>query len=341
MMILFVAFMITTEYQLAVVPKIGKFVSVLQAVLSEFQPTISKNVSDIKLILWTRKSPLQYHTLTLGDPIPIQSLSISNYNRSNPTKVLIHGFSDKGLTSWVKTFKKKYLERYDANVISVDWEPLARSPWYTSAAKNSRLVGKYTAEYIKFLVEEGGSTYDSFHVLGASLGAHAAGFVGHYSEGKIGRITGLDPSGPLFHSVPPSDRLDRSAAKFVDIIHTAGKWVGNSEKNGHVDFYPNLGLAPQPGCEGHESLDLSCSHRKAWQMFAESIGNTAKLFFAVSCQSAEEFAEGHCCDSRALLNLAIMGEPAHNGTRGEFYLYTNTDNPLAKNKNDSINCHLT
>ena len=48
-------------------------------------------------------------------------------------------------------------------------------------------------------------------------------------------------------------------------------------------------------------------------MFAESIGNTAKLFFAVSCQSAEEFAEGHCCDSRALLNLAIMGEPAHNG----------------------------
>ena len=53
--------------------------------------------------------------------------------------------------------------------------------------------------------------------------------------------------------------------------------------------------------------------RKAWQMFAESIGNTAKLFFAVSCQSAEEFAEGHCCDSRALLNLAIMGESAHNG----------------------------
>ena len=42
----------------------------------------------------------------IGDPIPIQSLSISNYNRSNPTKVLIHGFSDKGLTSWVKNFKK-------------------------------------------------------------------------------------------------------------------------------------------------------------------------------------------------------------------------------------------
>ena len=58
-------------------------------------------------------------------------------------------------------------------------------------------------------------------------------------------------------------------------------------------------------------------------MFAESIGNTAKLFFAVSCQSAEEFAEGHCCDSRALLNLAIMGEPAHNGVHYFLKEYSN------------------
>ena len=66
MVILMVTFMITTEYQFAVVPKISRFVMVLQDVLSAFEPTISKNVSDIRLILWTRKSPVKYHQLTLG-----------------------------------------------------------------------------------------------------------------------------------------------------------------------------------------------------------------------------------------------------------------------------------
>ena len=74
---------------------------------------------------------------------------MSTYNRSNPTKILIHGFSDKGLTSWVKTFKKKYLERYDTNVISVDWEKLANTyPFFNIAAANTKSVGFLTASLI-------------------------------------------------------------------------------------------------------------------------------------------------------------------------------------------------
>ncbi len=123
------------EYQWSLSDKIHRFVSVLHNVLSEFKPTISKNVSDVKLFLWTRKSPLKYFVLS---PWDVAGLSISNYNRNKPTKILIHGFSDHGLTSWVKKFKKKYLDLDDMNVISVEWKELARSPWYTSAAKNSR-----------------------------------------------------------------------------------------------------------------------------------------------------------------------------------------------------------
>ena len=126
---------ITAEHQLAVTEKIHRFFVVLHTVLSEFKPTISKNVTDVRLLVWTRKSPLKYHPLSIGD---LAGLSVSTYNRSNPTKILIHGFADAGLTSWVKKFKKHYLERFDVNVISVDWEALAKSPWYTTAAKNSK-----------------------------------------------------------------------------------------------------------------------------------------------------------------------------------------------------------
>ena len=100
-----------------------------------YEPSLSKNVSDVRLILWTRKSPIKYHTLKIGD---VADLSVSHYNRSNPTKILIHGFSDEGLTGWVKTFKKNYFQNFDVNVISVDWQQLAKSPWYTTAVKNSK-----------------------------------------------------------------------------------------------------------------------------------------------------------------------------------------------------------
>ena len=85
-------------------------------------------------------------------------------------------------------------------------------------------------------------------------------------------------------------------ALFVDVIHSAGKWVGNDEVIGHADFYPNLGQAPQPGCDGRESVDLSCSHWMSWRLFAESIDHyNATPFVALRCASAHDFASGLCC----------------------------------------------
>ena len=117
------------------------------------------------------------------------------------------------------------------------------------------------AQYILKLQSKGVSL-DNVHVLGASLGGQLAGFIGHFTGGKVGRITGMDPSGPLFHIVNASERLDKSDAQFVDIIHTAGRWVGNDDTIGHIDFYPNSGRSPQPGCVDRESVDLTCSHLK-------------------------------------------------------------------------------
>lgn len=90
----------------------------------------------------------------------------------------------------------------------------------------------------------------------------------------------------MFHTVSDDDRLSKKSAKFVDVIHTAGLWKGMDEpvrtivqtdgrrpddnvlffliltQSGHVDFYPNRGVASMPGCEG-ESVSINCSHHRA------------------------------------------------------------------------------
>ena len=50
------------------------------------------------------------------------------------------------------------------------------------------------------------------------MGAQAAGYVGHFTGGRVGRITGLDPSGPLFYSVTDDDRLDRGCSLMTSSV---------------------------------------------------------------------------------------------------------------------------
>ena len=57
------------------------------------------------------------------------------------------------------------------------------------------------------------------HVIGHSLGAQTAGYVGSRVPG-LGRITGLDPAEPGFQYMAPEVRLDPGDAQFVDVIHS-------------------------------------------------------------------------------------------------------------------------
>ena len=89
----------------------------------------------------------------------------------------------------------------------------------------------------------------SLHLIGLSLGAQMAGVCGaNVKSGRVFRITGLDPAGPLFKKWPKHLRLDSSDAEFVDAIHTDAGIFGFPRNVGHVDFWPNKGISPQPGC---------------------------------------------------------------------------------------------
>lgn len=74
----------------------------------------------------------------------------------------------------------------NANVVIVDWGVGAKHMNYMIAASNTRTVGAYTGRLITAMVPD----LSSVHVIGHSLGAQIAGFVGAWTEGKIGRITG-------------------------------------------------------------------------------------------------------------------------------------------------------
>ncbi|KAF7275203.1 hypothetical protein GWI33_012085, partial [Rhynchophorus ferrugineus] len=145
-----------------------------------------------------------------------------------------------------------FTQRADHNVILLNAPRLEAGPWYLTASQNTRVVGQYAAQFIDYLVSRG-LYLPSLHLTGLSLGAQMAGVCGqNVKSGRVRRITGLDPAGPLFNKWPKSLKLDASDAEFVDIIHSDAGIFGYPRQIGHADFWPNRGLAPQPGCNFKE-----------------------------------------------------------------------------------------
>ena len=75
-------------------------------------------------------------------------------------------------------------------------------------------------------------------------------FVAARTGRLLDRITGLDPAAITFTLAPCSERLCTTDARRVDTILTdAGPTgAGIPRSIGHVNFWPNGGIAVQPGC---------------------------------------------------------------------------------------------
>lgn len=245
----------------------------------------------------------------------------TNFRPGDPVKFVVHGFTDSHRPGgWMEEMKDALLSRYDVNVVLVDWSQGNGFP-YSQAVTNTLTVAQAMITLIQAMQSISTVPLEQYHIIGHSLGAHCAGFVGKQLAGRLGQITGLDPAGPEFSNKPVEGKLWRTDARFVDVIHTNAvpliglTGIGINQALGHVDFWPNGGDY-QPGCKQRvlEMLvDSHCDHQRAIWYYIQSLWaeDDAKRF-AVRCSSYEAYLSGDCTGCQGPMGVgsgcALMGD---------------------------------
>ncbi|XP_060523599.1 pancreatic triacylglycerol lipase-like isoform X2 [Cylas formicarius] len=184
---------------------------------------INDDCSKYVHLLWYEKDGSYKNYSLDSDQIPT--------DLSGELKVIIHGWRSQGNSSWIRDMATSFQQIGVANVLAVDWSSLAAQN-YLSAAAATKKVGEHVAEVIWGKIFAAQTDYfNNLHVIGHSLGAHVAGFVGRnlvgYSNGtQISKISGLDAAAPLFEipvAIPSVYRLTSDDAQYVEVICSHGK----------------------------------------------------------------------------------------------------------------------
>ncbi|KAH8385323.1 hypothetical protein KR200_010680 [Drosophila serrata] len=277
---------------------------------------------------------------------------VDQVERLDSVKLIVHGYLGSRTHGSIMPLRNAYTAQGYDNVLVADWGPVANLDYPTSRLAVKK-VGHILAKILEEFLQRHGIATERVHVIGHSLGAHIAGRIGRYFNGTLGRVTGLDPALPLFSS-RADDSLHSNAAQFVDVIHTDYPLFGDLRPRGSVDFYPNFGQAPQPGCEDvdliaaskllHEAY--SCSHNRAVLFYAESIG-MPQNFPAISCnfQAIKSRRIESCVKERLATNntetipedrVIYMGEHVDRSATLYFYLATNAAPPYGQGRNSKV-----
>ena len=235
--------------------------------------------------------------------------------------VIIHGFighAEVGESYWAHQMSNLILEEDTVHqpglaVLTVDWKyGAAFVGSYEVAAANSRYVGVATQRVVRQLLHQEEEQEDVYiHCIGYSLGAHACGFFGNavtndtdYLKASIDRITALDPAGPLFtkenfgifnfisdspgplgaESLRDYERLDKTDAVKVDVIHSDSDGFGTVQSVGQADFYvgdslENLGTS-QAGCW---NMNTVCDHSRVKELMRFSVRKQNQCWANLTC----------------------------------------------------------
>lgn len=110
--------------------------------------------------------------------------------------------------------RKAYFSVGEYNILIVDYGPAVREPCLNQIDWAPRFAGLCIAQLVKYIAHHPrGVAPDYMHLIGYSVGAHLAGLVANHitpAEGKLGRITGLDPTIFVYSGTNNSRDLDPS-----------------------------------------------------------------------------------------------------------------------------------
>ncbi|XP_008552895.1 lipase member I isoform X1 [Microplitis demolitor] len=280
-------------------------------------------MAKIKIKIYTGSS---IESATITDiPINEPDIIYQNIDNSKPLAMYIHGYREHPSNESIQTVIGAYLDRGTDNILLVDWSDLSFDN-YIILIQKIKDMARILSDTINSLVELG-LDLENFHLIGHSMGAQMAGFIGRYTKYELPRITGLDPASPGFYYAR-AEHINNKSARFVDILHTDGGFYGALDNTGTADFFPNGGKRPQPGCPilgiPLTPTDL-CNHWRSWRIYAESIKNIFS-FPAVQCSSYLDYTEGRCEKNQVI----YFGYSTPTNARGSYFFKTNDKSPYGR-----------
>ncbi|XP_043950792.1 lipase member H-A isoform X3 [Drosophila biarmipes] len=241
-------------------------------------------------------------------------------------KLIVHGYLGSRTHGSIMPLRNAYTAQGFENVLVADWGPVANLDYPTSRLAVKK-VARVLAKLLEEFLQRHGINLEGVHIIGHSLGAHIAGLIGRYFNGTLGRVTGLDPALPLFSS-RSDDSLHSNAAQFVDVIHTDYPLFGDIRPRGTVDFYPNFGLAPQPGCE---NVDVVAASKLLHEASIRCSLKAIKSRHVEDC--LREKSQANNTDNA---DSVFMGENVSRSATLYYYLATNGAPPYGQGRNSRL-----
>ncbi|XP_053615873.1 pancreatic triacylglycerol lipase-like [Plodia interpunctella] len=317
-----------SEAQRSLLPPVGP-TSLRQIVRAYF--TIpegrSSSLNDIRILHFTNSTE-PTGTYRLGSVRKI--LSDPGFDPDKPTVLYAHGYVEFTTDDSVRTIVKAYEQNGGYNILILDWSNIAFGD-YTLVSLGVQSAGAEIAKAMVRLVR-GGLSREGLHFVGHSMGVHLLGAAARDMAAagiKVPRLTGLDVAYPGFYPPVLGKAASPADAQFVDMIHTDGGGYGAPHALGHADFWPNGGIAKQPGCVSATIFLTSedfCSHWRSWGYWAEAVAGSS--FWSRQCDDYDAFLRGLCADNPPVR----LGPASGTEIRGNFYLRTAATVPYSLGK---------